>query len=273
MLVKTAPTIFGESEKSLQLKTYRPFDNESVTSFFDPDFMFGIKTFSIIIANPPYIGNRGNEKIFQDVTNSDLGKRFYTRWMDYFYFFFHFALDKTNDNSQIAFITTNYYVTATGGIKLREDIKRRANIKYLINFNEFKIFESALGQHNMITLLSKKTKENDTDECVSKNSITSKTGIAKLNDLQRILNREDKETNYYEIAQSGLYDGTDLQIRIGGIKKNINDKYDINEVFSKMKDTSIPLGSITKITTGIVTLSDTFSDSHLKKFSDIDSKK
>ena len=273
-LVKVGPSIFGdESEKSKQLKTYRPFDNESVASFFEPDFMFGVKIFGIIIANPPYIGNRGNEKIFQAVANSDLGKRFYTRWMDYFYFFFHFALDKTDQDSQIAFITTNYYVTATGGIKLRQDIKKRSNIKRLVNFNEFKIFESALGQHNMITILSRKIEETDTNECISKNSVTSKNGLAKLNDLQMILNGEDKETNYYEITQNELYDGTDLQIRIGGIKKNINDKNDINEVFSKMKDSSIPLGSITKITTGIVTLSDTFSDSHSKKFPDIKSKK
>ncbi len=272
-LINKGSGLWGESVKSKQLKTYIPFDNESVASFFDPDFMFGIKTFSIIIANPPYIGNRGNEKIFQAVTNSDLGKRFYTRWMDYFYFFFHFALDKTDEDSQIAFITTNYYVTATGGTKLRQDIKDRANIKRLINFNEFKIFESALGQHNMITILSKKKKGKDVDECISKNSITSKKGIAKLNDLQMILNGEDKETSYYDIEQSDLYDGDDLQIRIGGIKKNINNKYDVNEVFSKMKDTSVPLESITKITTGIVTLSDTFSDSHLRKFPDIKSKK
>lgn len=273
ILVNTGPTMFGDSEKTLQLKTYRPFDNESSASFFDPDFMFGVKTFSIIIANPPYIGNRGNEKIFQTVATSDLGKRFYTRWMDYFYFFFHFALDKTDNDSQIAFITTNYYVTATGGIKLRQDIKERASIKRLINFNEFKIFESALGQHNMITILSRKTKDKNLDEYISRNSVTSKKGIAKLNDLQMILNGDDKETNYYDVIQNDLYDGDDLQIRIGGIKKNINDKYDINEVFSKMKDSSVPLGSITRITTGIVTLSDTFSDSHIKKFPDIKSKK
>lgn len=46
---------FNESEKSRQLKTYRPFDNEAQADFFDPYFMFGINSFNIVFGNPPYI--------------------------------------------------------------------------------------------------------------------------------------------------------------------------------------------------------------------------
>ncbi len=53
-LVIGTDSLFGESEKSRQLKTYRPFDNEWSTSFFNPEFMFGVKKFNITIGNPPW---------------------------------------------------------------------------------------------------------------------------------------------------------------------------------------------------------------------------
>ena len=74
--------------------------------------MFGMNDgFDIVIANPPYVGEKGNEAIFQLVAKTSLGKRFYTRWMDYFYFFFHKGIDFGNKNSIISLISTNYYLT------------------------------------------------------------------------------------------------------------------------------------------------------------------
>jgi hypothetical protein len=66
-LVSVGPSIFGdESEKTKQLKTYRPFDNESSSGFFNPEFMFGIKDFSIVFGNPPYISYYSKQSIKLD---------------------------------------------------------------------------------------------------------------------------------------------------------------------------------------------------------------
>ena len=51
----------------------------------------------------------------------------------------------------------------------------RSTIIKLINFNELKIFENALGQHNMITII---TKVKDTKK-IAKNCLTHKTGVTK----------------------------------------------------------------------------------------------
>jgi len=69
--------------------------------------------FDAVIGNPPYIGEKGHKEIFKNVKNVDLGK-FYVGKMDYFYFFFHLALNIAKDYGYIAFITTNYYITALG---------------------------------------------------------------------------------------------------------------------------------------------------------------
>lgn len=96
-----------------------------------------------MIGNPPYIGEKGHKEIFRSIAQGNLGK-YYQGKMDLFYFFFHLAIDIARTRAQIAFITTDYYVTAHGAIKLRNDIKNRTVVKQLIDFNDLKIFESAL---------------------------------------------------------------------------------------------------------------------------------
>ena len=66
-----------------------PYDQNAKADWFDPEWMFSIRdSFDVIIGNPPYIGEKGNEKIFHEVTRTEFGRKFYTRWMDYFLFLF-----------------------------------------------------------------------------------------------------------------------------------------------------------------------------------------
>lgn len=53
-LVKEEESLFGESYKTTQLKSFRPFENEASAIFFDPEYMFGLHNFDIVIGNPPY---------------------------------------------------------------------------------------------------------------------------------------------------------------------------------------------------------------------------
>jgi methylase of polypeptide subunit release factors len=77
-LVKVGPSIFGESEKTNQLKTYRPFDNESSASFFNSEFMFGTNGFNIVIGNPPYVSVKkisvSDKKIFGKLFETGKGR-------------------------------------------------------------------------------------------------------------------------------------------------------------------------------------------------------
>ena len=45
----------ADSARHRQLKTYRPFNAASIADFFDPEFMFGVSGFDIVIGNPPYV--------------------------------------------------------------------------------------------------------------------------------------------------------------------------------------------------------------------------
>lgn len=111
--------------------------------------------FDLVVANPPYVGEKGHRQLFSRLAYTDLGKRFAVGKMDLFYYFFHLALDITNPQGVIAMITTNYFVTATAGKKLRQDLKERGRIRLLMDFHQSKVFEDAQGQHNLITVLDR----------------------------------------------------------------------------------------------------------------------
>ena len=217
------------------------------------------KGFNVVIANPPYIGEKGHKEIFQEVKKYHLGN-FYLGKMDYFYFFFHLALNLGKQNSSVAFITTNYYLTATGARKLRQDFKQRACIKNLINFNELKIFESALGQHNIVTILKKEVDKS----IIANNCITQRVGLATPQILLQILDGNDKQTHYFQTVQTDLFDGDEFYIRLSGSSSNKHDPIQI--ILNKIKSINMPLGVICHVNQGIVTGADKVSQKHLDKF-------
>ena len=215
--------------------------------------------FDVLIANPPYIGEKGNMETFRKIKKYPLGN-YYLGKMDIFYFFFHLALNLGKKHSIIAFITTNYYLTAFGAKKLRRDFKERAIIRYLINFNELKIFESAQGQHNMITIMRKA----HDDDAVAQTCITKRKGLATQELLQKILHGDDEETQYFHVAQEDLYDGDEYYIRLSGIS-TISDN-PIQIILEKVKKQGSPLGVICNVNQGIVTGADKVSQKHIYKY-------
>lgn len=215
--------------------------------------------FDVIIANPPYIGEKGHKEIFRETKQANLGK-YYMGKMDLFYFFFHLALDLGNSKAQVAFITTNYYPTASGAVKLRKDFRNRTIIRKLVNFNELKIFESALGQHNMITILHK----GQNNDAVAQTCITSQTGVTSPELLTRIVNQQDEKTQYFEVAQKDIYDGEIYNIRLRGTSTENLDP--IQTTLNKMKINGLPLGLICNINTGVQTGADKLSKRHIEKY-------
>ncbi len=219
--------------------------------------------FDIVIGNPPYVGEKGNKDIFRPIAATSFGKKYYQGKMDLFYFFFHKALDLGNSTAEVSFITTDYFPTATGGKNLREDLKNRTQIRKLINFNELKIFESALGQHNMITFLTK-YKSNDV---VSHNCFCKIKGVASNSLLERILYSKTSDSEVfdcYQVPQSELFDGPEYYIRLSGCGTLEMNPYDC--ILNKMANSEKHLNDIAYIKQGIVSGADKYTDNHEKRF-------
>ena len=225
--------------------------------------------FDIIVANPPYIGDLGNKQIFKPILKTNFGKKFYKGQMDLFYFFFHLALNLGKELSQIAFITTNYYLTASGAIKLRKAFKTSTIVRKLINFNELSIFDTAKGQHNMITILTKSSKKIDIP---SYNLVTNNKGSANQIIIDNILNGYDKEkTNYYKVKQEDLYEGDKNYIRLIG---NHLDKDDpTHSILFKIKEGNCRLDQVSLVKSGIGVTVSKITSKLLKDYPDLDINK
>ena len=180
--------------------------------------------------------------------------------MDIFYFFFHLAINRARQGASIAFITTNYYPTANGAKTLRLEFLRRTAVRNLINFSDLKIFESALGQHNMITILAK---SNDTS-VTSHNCITKRKGVATPEILRCILRDRDQETQYYDVSQDDLYEGAEAYIRLQGVKGTEGDP--VHLVLNKVAASELLLGTVCNVNIGMRTGADRVSQSHLDDY-------
>jgi type I restriction-modification system DNA methylase subunit len=248
----------GKDALALQLANWNPFSNET-SEWFDPAWMFGEEGFDIVIANPPYLGEKGHKEIFRQIKQGTL-KEYYQGKMDIFYFFFHLSIDLGNTNSQIAFITTNYYPTATGASKLRQDFKKRTIIRKLVNFNELKIFESAQGQHNMLAILS----NGHDDNAMAATCITKRKGDAIPQTLQSIISWQDDQTSYYQVLQKDLYEGDECYIRPSVDSENSNDL--LQSILEKVKQQGKVLGEFCNVNQGILSGADKVTQKHIRNF-------
>jgi hypothetical protein len=223
ILVNEGGGLWGESGKSKQLKTYRPFDNESSASFFNPDFMFGTLKFNILIGNPPYIKERGNKEKFQVIHSSELGKRFRNGKMDFWYYFLHRGIDMTTDNGIITFITPSYWIQADGSTKLIEHIKSDLIFKQVIDIGKLKVFDEVAGYH-MIAIYQK---EKGTDfELIYKKLIDSINDIDSQTDtnhisVTKINNRDIYKNNKINFGLGSDSDYSNLN--------TIGEKYDVSQ--------------------------------------------
>jgi hypothetical protein len=169
--------------------------------------------FDLVIGNPPYLGEKGNKEKFRGLKTTEFGKKFYQRRMDYFYFFIAKAIELAKNNGIISLITTNYWTTASGAQKLlRPFIKKETNIQTFIDFGEYKLFESAQGQHNCVFILKKERFNKKSRAKIIK---IEETEEAKKQNLSEILNYSQKMkgiNKFRSQSQEMLYDENTFNI-------------------------------------------------------------
>lgn len=216
------------------------------------------KGFDIIIANPPYVGEKGNKEIFDPIKHGEL-KEFLKSKSDFFYYFIHLGIKIGNENCSLSYITTNYFFTATGASNLRKHIKSDTDIYQIINFNDLKIFESALGQSNAISFLSKKRIHQycSVHTCL-------KNGIADNNILKQVFDGgEDVFVN--KLEKKNVFDQLD-DFKMNNVLslENLNE---YSEILEKLMSSKLNLGTVCDINSGAHVVPSKLTKKHIDKFS------
>ena len=127
--------------------------------------------FDIVIGNPPYIQL---QKTINDETGeklgdllADLGYETFAKTGDIYCLFYEKGYNLLRDNGVLSFITSNKWMRAGYGEKLRGFLAKKTNPIRLIDFGSQKIFESATVDVNIL-LFTKKANEGQTMACTIK---------------------------------------------------------------------------------------------------------
>nr|MBT9546330.1 N-6 DNA methylase [Candidatus Sericytochromatia bacterium] len=156
--------------------------------------------FDLILANPPYIGEKGHKDLFMGIRKGPLG-RFYQARSDMAYYFFHLSLEWSKKNGISAFLSTNYFLTASHAQTLRDDLKKRAVVHKLTDFHEWRLFKGAQGQHNLVSLFEKAYQPDATCQLL----LCAQKGIAAEKCLLEALAQDQAYMKHTSLSQTQLY--------------------------------------------------------------------
>ncbi len=137
------------------LLAYDPFDSQSVAGFFDSEYMFGVKSFDIVIGNPPYVlilkEHKDYIKYKQSYKTASGGK------INLYNLFFENSLKLIKQNGVLTFITPNTYFSSTDTKNLREILLNETSIYEIIEYTEKqKVFDKARQAVATIVLTNQK---------------------------------------------------------------------------------------------------------------------
>lgn len=154
-LINRTGTLFNVSLKTKQLETYKPFENETSAGFFDPEFMFGVQVFDVVMGNPPYVQL---QKFARSQAQKDLENQNYTTFVktgDLYCLFYERGLGLTKKNTGLlCYITSNKWMSAGYGEKLRLYFSQHNPILLLdLGGN---VFESATVDSNILLIQNAK---------------------------------------------------------------------------------------------------------------------
>ena len=239
-------------EDAKQLAAWNPYDQNAVSPFFDPEWMFGVADgFDIVIGNPPYIQlqNNGGElaKLYENCNYVT-----FARTGDIYCLFYERGWQLLKKNGHLCYITSNKWMRAGYGEKTREFFANKTNPMLLIDFAGVKIFESATVDTNIL-LFSKSTNQHET-VCAITNK-QNKDSVKNLSDFVQQQNSicdfnssdswvilspiEQSIKRKIEAVGTPLKDW-DIQINYG-IKTGFNDAFIIstekrNEILANCRD-------------------------------------
>ena len=147
-LNKTIPA--GFEAAVLEVTKWNPYDQNSVSPFFDLEWMFGITDgFDIVIGNPPYIQLQKDGGAFAKLYQ-DCDYETFARTGDMYCLFYERGWQLLKQSGHLCYITSNKWMRAGYGEKTREFFAKKTNPMLLIDFAGVKIFESATVDTNIL---------------------------------------------------------------------------------------------------------------------------
>ena len=219
------------------LADWNMFDQNTSAKFYDSEWMFGLSNgFDIVIGNPPYVqlqkatGEKGKDKKgkLYDIKVGDLyeDKKYetFTKTGDLYCLFYEQGRNLVREGGTVCYITSNKWMRAGYGEKLRNFFALKTNPQILIDFGGIQVFESATVDTNIILFSKESNKKNTKSVVVGKDKLT---GFINLSDFVQ------------QNAVSAEFSTSDSWVILSPIEQSIKRK--IEAVGTPLKDWDISI--------------------------------
>ena len=134
-----------------KIANWDPYDQNAGADWFDPEYMFGVTTgFNVVIGNPPYIQLQKNAGELGRLYKNAGFETFASTGDVYQLFYEKGCHLLTPQRGILVFITSNKWMRASYGEKLRGYLASQTDPKILLDFGSFQVFENATVDTNIL---------------------------------------------------------------------------------------------------------------------------
>lgn len=142
-----------------QLVEWDMFDQNASASFFDPEWMFGVKEgFDIVIGNPPYI--RRTSLSDKDKANYEKLYKSAKKQYDIYLLFIEKGLNSLKDKGYLCYINPIRFFNSDYGEGCRKFMMQESSIRSILDVSQLSVFENAMTYPCVLLLEKGKRADN-----------------------------------------------------------------------------------------------------------------
>jgi len=186
--------------KELQNSIERPYFLWHL--FFSEIFENENSGFDIVIANPPYVRQEKIRK--QKPLLQEQGYKVYNSTSDLYTYFYELSYNLLNENGISTFISSNKWMRAKYGFKLRKFFKENTGIKQVIDFGGYQVFDATVDT-NIMMFQKSKTENNILSVYQIKDDFDKNQDFRQYFENHTLkMNQQDLDVNSFTFADENV---------------------------------------------------------------------
>ncbi|MFW6172778.1 MAG: Eco57I restriction-modification methylase domain-containing protein, partial [Elusimicrobiota bacterium] len=174
--------------------------------------------FDIVIANPPYV--RQEEIKDQKPILRKQGYKVYNNISDLYTYFYERSYDILRNNGILAFISSNKWMRAKYGEKLRNFFQEKTKVLHLIDFSGHKVFQATVDTNIILFQKTKPDKTHKINFVNVKGNLNGKDLVFYLEENQGVILQNRLDDKCWTLADESILK---LKEKIGKIGAPLRD--------------------------------------------------
>ena len=111
----------------------------------------------LVLGNPPYGRELDNKRRMREVAATQLGRRWQTARMDFWYYFVHRGLELLRPGGRLSFIVAAYWTAGRGAERLIAHLRDAVQVEEILLLDDLPVFPGVAGRHMILRVRKRGT--------------------------------------------------------------------------------------------------------------------